>query len=149
MLNESHKPILRNYGTLLARILMGLMFLSSGLTILFINGTAGTAAYYTSLGIPAAAALVWVVLLIKLGAGGALMLGYKTELAASALIGFTLIATGVAHMDVNDAGLWKNLAVIGGLLYTMAYGAGEGWSLDNQKSRSAGAAMNRNQQAAL
>lgn len=93
------------------------------------NGTAGTVAYFSSLGLPLAGLLVWVVLAIKLGAGGALMLGYRVGSAAALLILFTLGATVAAHWDMQDPGLWKNLAVVGGLLYVMAYGAGEGWKI--------------------
>jgi uncharacterized membrane protein YphA (DoxX/SURF4 family) len=40
-----------------------------------------------------------------------------------------LLATLIAHTDINDINLFKNLAIIGGLLYVLAYGAGEGWKM--------------------
>lgn len=126
MIQESNRVIIRTYGTLLGRMLMGLLFFFSGVGILM-QGTGNTIGFFESLGLPLAGLLVWVVLAIKLGAGGALMIGYRVGLAAAALIVFTLAATLVAHMNIEDPGLWKNLAVIGGLLYVIAYGPGEGW----------------------
>jgi uncharacterized membrane protein YphA (DoxX/SURF4 family) len=53
-----------------------------------------------------------------------LMVGYRVGVAASALILFTLGTTLIAHMDPNDTNLFKNLAIVGGLLYVVAYGKG-------------------------
>ncbi len=66
---------------------------------------------------------------VKILAGGALMLGYRTGLAAALLLGFTALTILFAHLNPDDINLWKNLAIIGGLLYAMAYGPGEGWKL--------------------
>lgn len=118
--------MLRGKGTMLGRMLIGLLFFFSGVGIL-VNGPAGSGMYFESLGIPMGALLVWPVLILKLGAGGMLIAGYRVGVAAGALIIFTLLTTLIAHMDINDINLFKNLAIIGGLLYTMAYGAGDGW----------------------
>ncbi len=73
------------------------------------------------------------MLAVKLGGGLALVLGYKVEEAALALILFTLGATYFGHSDwsqpMNDVATLKNLAIVGGLLYVMAFGAGNGWRL--------------------
>lgn len=127
-MTESQRIMLRTRGTMVGRMLMGLLFLFSGVGIL-LNGVAGTADYFTLLGLPMAGILVWLVIILKIGAGGALMLGYKVEQAAMALIVFTLMATWIAHMDIEDVNLFKNLAIVGGLLYVCAYGAGDGWKL--------------------
>lgn len=127
-MNYAQRQMLLTTGTTVGRMLMGLLFVFSGVGILM-GGTSGTAAYFSSLGLPLAGLLVWVVLAIKIGAGGALMLGYRVGAAAALLILFTLGATLVAHLNPEDTGLWKNLAIIGGLLYVMAYGAGAGWKL--------------------
>ncbi len=133
MLSSAQRSRLRTHGTLVGRILMGLLFFFSGIGILMM-GPENTASFYESLGVPMAGLAVWLVVAVKLGAGGALMAGYRTGLAAAALIVFTVIATLLAHMDLEDPNLFKNLAIIGGLLYAMAYGAGEGWSVDSGKS---------------
>lgn len=138
-MNESHRAMLRTHGTLVGRILLALLFVVSGVMIL-INGPEGTAGYYSMMGVPAAGIVVWLVIAIKIGAGAALMLGYRVGLAASALILFTIGATLFGHTDfspemmqTNMTALLKNLSIIGGLFYVMAYGAGEGWSLDKSK----------------
>ena len=83
-------------------------------------------------------ALVGVVL--KVGGGLGLLLGYKTRLAALALVVYVFLATLMYHVSgdglvatVTDSAFLKNLAVIGGLLYIYVAGAGA-WSLDNRKS---------------
>lgn len=128
MMNESQRMMLRTHGTMVGRMLMGLLFFFSGVGIL-LGGTAGTVGFYESLGVPMASLMVWVVVAVKIGAGGALMLGYRTCYAALALIAFTIIATLLVHMDLEDINLFKNLAIIGGLMYVLAYGPGEGWKL--------------------
>ena len=121
MLNNSMRSLLQTKGVVLGRILLGLLFVYSGIGILFMQGPTNVAMYYDSIGLPLAGLLVWIVIALKLGAGGALMLGYKTEEAAGALIIFTLLTTLVAHLDLADPNLGKNLAIIGGLLYAAAY----------------------------
>lgn len=126
--------MVRTHGTVVGRMLMGLLFVFSGIGIYAEQTIVFTAAYYDSLGIPLAWLLVYVVIFVKIVGGGALMFGYRTGMAAGALIVFTIIATLAAHMSLEDINLFKNLAIIGGLLYVMAYGPGEGWSLVDRKS---------------
>jgi putative oxidoreductase len=126
MLSEGQREMLRGKGTMLGRMLIGLLFFFSGLGIV-VNGPANTVAFFESLNIPLASIAVWPVIILKLAAGGMLIAGYRVGIAAGALILFTLLTTLIAHMDINDPGLFKNLAIVGGLLYVMAYGAGESW----------------------
>ncbi len=127
MIKESHLEIVRTHGSKLGRVLMGLLFFVSGLLMLTVQGPDMVAGYFTSLGIPMAGVVVWLVIITKVVAGGAIVIGKKTTEAAAVLIVFTLIATLLAHMSPDqDAmfpnGLLKNLAVVGGLLYLMAFG---------------------------
>jgi putative oxidoreductase len=126
MLKESHLTIVRTRGSKFGRVLMGLLFFASGLTMLLIQGPANVAAFLTSLGVPLAEIVVWPVIILKIVAGGAIMVGKRTTEAAAALIVFTLIATLLAHLDFNDpmqmTAALKNLAIVGGLLYLMAFG---------------------------
>ena len=133
MMSESHRGCMQTKGVVVGRVLMGLLFFFSGLGILFMTGPAGTAAFYESVGVPMAGIAVWLVVIAKLGAGGALILGKRVGCAAATLIVFTLLATLVAHRDINDPNLFKNLAIIGGLLYVVAYGAGS-WSSGQAKA---------------
>lgn len=124
MLSESQRDLVRDKGTKFGRFLMGLLFFSSGLGMLLAQGPDNVAMYFTSLGVPFAAVLVYPVIALKVFGGLAIMLGYRVGLASAALIGFTAAATMVAHRDFNDPNLFKNLAIIGGLMYMMAYGPG-------------------------
>jgi putative oxidoreductase len=109
-------------------MLMGLLFFSSGLSML-LGGPAEIAGYFASLNVPMATIVVWPVIALKIIAGLALMLGHRTGLAAGLLIIFTLLTIPLAHADLADTNLWKNLAIVGGLLYALAYGPGQGWRL--------------------
>lgn len=139
-MNDSHRATLRTHGTMVGRMLMGLIFVYTGVGII-IGGVGNTATFMENLGVPLAGVLVYLVLLIKLGAGGSLMLGYRTGLSAALLILFLMGTITLAHLDVNDINLWKELSMIGGLLYVMAYGPGDGWSLDKRNSASMSSGM--------
>lgn len=120
--------LIRTYGVTVGRMLLGLLFLFSGVGIL-LNGVDGTAGMIAAKGIPLAGLVVWLVVAVKILAGGALMVGYRTTWAAAALITFTILATLLYHMDINDISLFKNLSIIGGLLYAYVYGPGDGWKI--------------------
>lgn len=124
MLSDTQRDLVRDRGTVLARVLMGLLFIVTGLNMLIFNGPTNTASYFESLGIPLASLVVWVVILIKLAAGTAIIVGKRVGLASAVLIVFVLLATMIAHRSFDDVNLFKNLAIVGGLLYLMAYGPG-------------------------
>lgn len=124
MLSAPQRDLVRDKGTKLGRILMGLLFFASGATMLLMQGPSNVAGYFASLGLPMSGVLVYLVIALKLVAGGAIMAGVRVGLAAAALISFTALATIIAHRDFADPNLFKNLAIIGGLLYLMAYGPG-------------------------
>ena len=125
MLRESHLELVRTKGTMLGAALVGLLFVASGL--MMASSSAQTIGWFTSLGVPMAAIVFWPVIILKILAGLALIIGKRTTEAASYLIVFTLIATLLGHLDgakdpTFPIGLLKNLAIVGGLLYIMAYG---------------------------
>jgi putative oxidoreductase len=125
MLRESHLELVRTKGTLFGNALMGLLFLVSG--VMMISTPANTANYFSSVGVPMATILIWPIVLFKIAAGLALIVGKRTTEAAAGLIVFTLIATLLVHLSPNTdptfpIGLFKNLAIVGGLLYIMAFG---------------------------
>lgn len=120
MLSDAQRTLLETKGVWIGRALLGLMFVYSGITMLFLQGPETVAGLFDSLGIPFALVMTWVVIALKFGAGGALIIGYKVEEAALALAIFTLIATVMVHLSPDDPSLGKNLAVIGGLLLAAA-----------------------------
>jgi len=110
-----------------SRLLMALIFIISGWEKL----TAFTASegYISSLGIPMAGLVTPLVILIELGGGLALLAGFKTRWVAGVLAVFAVATALVAHNNLADQGqsihFMKNLAIAGGLLLFVKYGAGE------------------------
>lgn len=117
---------------LLGRILIGLLFVVAGLRKAM--AIAATAGYFAKLGFPAPEAMAYVAVLIEIGGGLLLILGFKTRIIAWLLVAFIVIATGMAHRfwEFADAGAYtaqlnnfmKNVAIIGGLLMLIAFGPG-------------------------
>jgi putative oxidoreductase len=109
-----------------ARILMSLIFILSGWSKL--TGYSGTQAYFGSMGLPLPALVTPLVILIELGGGLALLLGFKARWAAGVLALFSIASAFVAHTNFADANqmnnFMKNLAMAGGYLMFVKYGAG-------------------------
>ena len=125
---NSVERLLREHGAMVGRMLIGLLFVFSGIGIV-VNGVDSMVGMIDDRGLPMASLVAWIVVLIKVAAGGALILGYRTRDAAMALLIFTALVTLLYHLNLDDINLFKNLAIIGGLLYVYVYGPGEGWKL--------------------
>jgi putative oxidoreductase len=130
MLSESQRVCVQTKGVVIGRVLMGLLFLVSGASMfLGEGGPSAMAGYYTMVGLPMAGLLVWLVATLKVVAGGMLIIGRNVGCAAGALAVFTLLATLLAHRDIADpmqlTNALKNLAIVGGFLYIIAFGAGK------------------------
>jgi putative oxidoreductase len=119
---------------LAGRVLLAAIFVSSGLGK--IGGYAGTQGYMESMGVPGWT-LPLVIVLEVLG-GLALIVGYRTRLAALALAVFTIVAAVLFHWQPGDRMqeimFLKNLSITGGMLLLVARGAGE-WSIDARNAR--------------
>lgn len=124
--------------SLLGRILLALMFVLAGPAK--ITGAEGTAAFMASAGLPASAPLAMLVGAFEIGAGLALIVGFKARWAALGLAFFTLVASFLFHgfwakppeqQMVQQLLFLKNIAVAGGLLLLAAWGPGA-WSLDSK-----------------
>jgi putative oxidoreductase len=116
---------------LLGRILLALIFVISGYKK--IGGFEQTAAYMTSKELPYADVLLVFTIIVELGGGILLILGWKARWAAAAiflfLIPVSLIfhpfwAVDAAQMQNQFNSFFKNLCIMGGMLYIIAYGAG-------------------------
>jgi putative oxidoreductase len=116
---------------LIGRILMGVLFLVAGLMKAF--NIAGTTAYMTRLGFPIPEAMAYLSTLIELAGGALLIIGWQTRKVAWFLVLYLLVATGAAHrfweydqaQRVNQINHFlKNLALMGGMLFIAAFGAG-------------------------
>lgn len=120
--------ILREHGAMVGRMLIGLLFVFSGVGIVM-NGVDSFAGMIGMVDIPMPILVAWIVVVVKVVAGAALILGYRTREAALALLIFVGLATLLYHRDIEDMNLFKNLAIMGGLLYVYVYGPGQGWKL--------------------
>jgi putative oxidoreductase len=111
---------------LAARVLMSIIFIISGWSKLV--GYSGTQGYFASMGIPLPALVTPLVILIELGGGLALLFGFKARWAAGVLALFSIATALVAHTNFADANqmnnFMKNLAMAGGYLLFVKYGAG-------------------------
>ena len=116
---------MEKFTDLTARILLGLIFVMAGINKLG-AGYAGTAGYMDSMGIPGG--LLPLVIALEILGGAMIILGFKIKWAAFALAGFTLLAGIIFHSNFADQMqsilFMKNLAISGGLLLLVNYGAG-------------------------
>jgi len=124
---------------LLGRVLIALIFLRSAAGKMM--SFAGTAGYMASKGMPYTEFLLVAAIAIELVAGTALVLGYKVRWAAAALIVFLVPATLIFHnyWAVDAAQLqnqtnhfYKNVAILGALVFLMGVGGGAA-SMDRRR----------------
>jgi putative oxidoreductase len=115
----------------IGRILIAAIFLMAGLSK--IGNFSGTSHFMASKGIPFTDIALVLTILIEVFGGLSIILGYKTKWGAWALFVFMIPATLVFHTNFSDQDqmihFLKNLAIMGGLLYIIAYGPGS-FSLD-------------------
>ncbi|MGB0661369.1 MAG: DoxX family protein [Mangrovicoccus sp.] len=95
---------LTNYGALLLRVTTGALFVTHGLTKLFIFTPAGTAGFFQSLGLPGWLGIA--TMLFEIAGGMALILGIATRFVSLAAVPVLLGAALTAHL-ANGFG-WAN-----------------------------------------
>jgi len=129
----------KTYGPLAGRILLALIFVISGYNKLV--GFDGTVGYIASKGLPLPQLAAAAAIAIELVGGVLLVIGWQTRWAATAIFLFmiptTLIfhafwAAPAANLQMETIQFMKNLCIMGGMLYVMAFGAGP-LSVDNRK----------------
>jgi putative oxidoreductase len=107
---------MEKYANLTARILVAQLFLLAGFSK--ITGYSGTQSYMEAMGVPGV--LLPLVILLEVGGGLALILGWQTRIISLALAGFTLLAAFIFHSNFADQMqmimFMKNIAITGGLL---------------------------------
>lgn len=126
-----NNELINNLSITAGRILMSIIFIMAGINK--IGGYEGTQGYMESVGVPGM--LLPAVIVVEIIGGLAILIGFKARLGALLLAGFTVVATILFHNNLGDQMqsilFMKNLAIIGGLLYLFANGAGK-WSIDKE-----------------
>ena len=137
---------LQNPVALLGRLLIAALFIPAG--IAKIGGFAGTAGYIASKGLPMPELGAVIAILVEVGVAAALLVGFKARWAALVLALFTLVAAAVFHnfwtlpadqQMVQQLMFTKNIAIVGGLLAFVAFGAGA-FSLDARRAETSASA---------
>jgi putative oxidoreductase len=127
-----------SYLPALGRLLLGAIFLIAGIGKLF--NPAGTIGYISSVGLPLAEFGYVMTLIVEIGGGLLLIAGYRARITALTLAVFTVVAGIFFHNDFADQNQFihflKNLALAGGLLQVVAFGAGR-FSMDGHKAMAA------------
>ena len=128
----------QNLFSLLGRALIALLFIPAGFAK--IGGFAGTAGYIASKGIPLPEVGAAIAIVVELGLGLLLLVGWQTRWAALGIAFFTFVITFIFHnfwgvpaeqVMAQQQAFFKNMAIVGGLLIIAASGPG-GWSVDKK-----------------
>jgi len=122
---------IQTFSPLVGRVFISLIFIVTGIGK--ITGYSGTAAYMDSMGIPGM--LLPLVILLEVGGGLAILLGFKTRLVAFLLAGFCVLSALIFHFDFDNQMqslmFMKNIAIAGGFLFLVAFGPGK-YAIDNR-----------------
>ncbi|BEP68606.1 MULTISPECIES: DoxX family protein [unclassified Variovorax] len=123
---------------LIGRVLLAALFVPAGFGKLM--GFAGTVGYISSVGAPLPQVAAVIAIVVELGLGLLLLVGFKTRVSAIVLAVFTVAAAVMFHnywgmpadkAFVNQLMFFKNIAIAGGLLAFAAFGAGR-FSIDKK-----------------
>jgi putative oxidoreductase len=124
------------YLSLIGRVLIGLPFVMSGLGKLAAYGK--TTAMIAAVGLPVPPLAYAVAVLVELGGGLLLILGYQVRPVTIAQAIFTIAAAVSFHNNFADQNqmihFLKDVMITGGLLQVAAFGAGA-ISLDTRLSK--------------
>ena len=121
----------KTFGPLAGRILIAAIFIVSGYGK--IGGFEGTVAQLAGKGMPLAEVAAAIAIAVELVGGILLVIGWHARWAATALFLFMIPTTFLFHnfwafeppqQAMQRIHFMKNLAIMGGILYIMAFGAG-------------------------
>lgn len=120
---------------LVGRVFLSIMFILSGFNK--ISGYAGTQGYMEAMGVPGM--LLPLVIVLELGGGILLAVGFQARIVAFLLAGFCLLSGFLFHFQPADQMqmilFMKNITIAGGLLLVIVHGSGA-FSLDAKLRKS-------------
>ena len=137
-MNTVNNTNIANIAALVGRVLLAFLFIKSGWGK--IAGFEGTAGYMASKGLPMVQVLLVLTILIELGGGLLIAIGYKARWAALATFLFLIPVTVIFHgywafpadqVQQQSIQFWKNVSIMGGMLLVYAFGPGR-YSLDKR-----------------
>ena len=115
---------MNNASLLIARLFLGQIFLLAGINK--IGAYQGTQGYMESMGVPGE--LLFLVIVLEIAGGLAVILGWQVRWASWALAAFTIVAGLIFHGNFADQmqsiQFMKNVAIAGGFLALATAGAG-------------------------
>jgi putative oxidoreductase len=119
---------------LIGRILIAVIFIFSGLgKVATPDATIG---YVTAVGVPAPLLGYIAATVLELAGGVLLVVGYQTRVIALLLAAYSIITALIFHHAFGDQNqmfhFLKNVAMAGGLIQVVAFGAGA-YSFDNRR----------------
>ncbi|AYN15798.1 DoxX family protein [Pseudomonas monteilii] len=119
---------------LVGRIFLSAIFILSGVSK--VGAPAMMIGYISSVGLPFPSLALTLAILVEIAGGVALIAGYKTRVVAAGLALFSVLTAVIFHSALADQNqfihFFKNIAMAGGLLQIVAYGAGR-FSLDARR----------------
>lgn len=122
----SNCSAINRFGPLLGRICLSVIFIIAGWSK--IGGFADTAGYMAGKGLPLTEVLLVLTIIIELGGGLMILLGWQARWGALAIFLFIIPVTLIFHPFWADPGefnsFFKNLAIMGGMLYIVVHGPG-------------------------
>ena len=117
----------------IGRLLISLMFLMSGLNK--IGNYSNTSGWMESMGV--SSSFLPLVITLEILAAVAIIIGWKTKIAAFLLAGFCIISGIIFHSDFSNQleiiMFMKNIAIAGGFLFLVVNGPGK-FSIDNRRN---------------
>jgi putative oxidoreductase len=134
----------RDVLALVGRILLALIFVLSGVQKL--TNFSGTAGFMAMNGVPAVPVLLILSILIELGGGLAIVVGFQARWAALIIFLFMIPVTWIFHVHgyqmamaqnqlpmamIQKINILKNISFEGGLLVLAAFGPGR-YSIDGE-----------------
>ncbi len=128
-----------NLMVLAGRVLLGIYFFAPG-GLAKVFGFSSTAEYMAEHGMVLIPFFLVLTIIIQLGGGAAMIVGYQTKIVAFALAGLTLVISLVMHdfwtlpagelqTGHETQNFVKNMGIMAGLLVMSGLGGGN-WSVD-------------------